>query len=310
MYKRILVPLDGSKLAEGVLPYVHEIAGAIGCDVELLRVFNPAPVEQAGPTHGRYLQQFEASLHDESLDYLNSFRPSMAGLSNRVSCEAVLGHVASCIVAKADKTAGTLIAMSTHGRSGVGRWLLGSVMDKVLHASASPMLVVRPRDGGKEPAEAHLQTAIVPLDGSNMAEQVLPYLTPLAKSLGLKVTLVRVIPPEGLHFEFRDYPTGYSEDFVIEEETEKHAADYLHRISSRLREGGLTSVEECVLRGNPAEAIVDLAKATPASLVAMTTHGRSGVGRWVLGSVTDRVVRHSGDPVLVVQAVTHTPDKA
>lgn len=305
MYKRILVPLDGSKLAERVLPYVHEIAGAIGCDVELLRVFNPAPVELAGPAHGRYLQQFEASLHDESLDYLNSFGPSMAGLSTCVSCEAVLGHPASCIVAKADQTAGTLIAMSTHGRSGVSRWLLGSVTDKVLQATASPMLVVRSRDGGKEPAEARLKTAIVPLDGSSIAEQVLPYLTPLAKALGLKVALARVIPPEGLHYEFRDYPTGFSEDLALEEETEKHAANYLHRTSSMLREAGLTSVEECVLRGNPAEAIVDLALATPDNLVAMTTHGRSGLGRWVLGSVTDRVVRHSGDPVLVVRAVVH-----
>jgi nucleotide-binding universal stress UspA family protein len=142
-----------------------------------------------------------------------------------------------------------------------------------------------------------------------MAEQVLPHLTPLAKALGLRVTLVRVIPPEGLHFGLRDYPAGYSEDVLFEEETEKHAADYLHRISSRLREDGLTAVEECVLRGNPAEAIVDLAKATPDTLVAMTTHGRSGMGRWVLGSVTDRIVRHSGNPVLVVRAVAHKPDE-
>ena len=309
MYKRILVPLDGSKLAEGVLPYVREMAGAMGSDVELLRVFNPAPVELADPAHGRYLHQIDASVRDESLDYLNAIRMTMADIASRVSCEAVPGHPASCIVAEADKTTGTLIAMSTHGRSGVSRWLLGSVTDKVLHATASPLLIVRPRDGGKEPAEARLKTVIVPLDGSSMAEQVLPYLTPLAKALGLIVTLVRVIPPEGLHFEFRDYPAGYSEDFVLGEETPKHAADYLRRVSDKLRADGLDSVQECVLRGNPAEAIVDLAKAAPDNLVAITTHGRSGLGRWVLGSVTDRVVRHSGDPVLIVRAVAHTPDE-
>jgi len=305
MYKRILVPLDGSKLAEGVLPYVPAVARAIGAGVVLLRVFNPATLTLADPGIGRYLDQIEAGLREESLDYLNSVRASLAGLTTPVSCEAVSGHAASRIIAAADKTAGTLIAMSTHGRSGVGRWLLGSVTEKVLNATASPMLIVRSRDGGKEPAEARLKTVIVPLDGSPLAEQVLPYLTPLAKALELKVVLVRVIPPEGLHYGYRDYPVGYSEDFLVEEETEKHAADYLHRISSRLREGGLTSVEECVLRGNPAEVIVDLAKATPDNLVAMNTHGRSGVGRWVLGSVTDRVVQHSGGPVLVVRAMAH-----
>jgi nucleotide-binding universal stress UspA family protein len=306
MYKRILVPLDGSKLAEAVLPYVREVAGAIRSDVELLRVFNPAPVELADPALGRYLDQIEAGYREESLDYLNSVRPSMAALSTRVSCEAILGHAPSCIVAEADKETGTLIAMSTHGRSGVNRWLLGSVTDKVLHATASPMLVVRSHVGENGSAEAHLKTVIVPLDGSSMAEQVLPYLTPLAKALGLKVTLVRVIPPEGLHFGFRDYPVGHYRNIDIEEETPKRAADYLHRVSDKLRADGHGSVQECVLQGNPAEAIVDLAQqATLDNLVAMTTHGRSGVGRWVLGSVTDRVVRHSGNPVLIVRSVAH-----
>jgi nucleotide-binding universal stress UspA family protein len=305
MYKRILVPLDGSKLAEGVLPYVQKIAEATGSEVELLRVFNPAPVELADPAHGRYLHNIDASSRDESLDYLNAVRMSMADLPSRVSCEAIPGHPASCIVAEADKAAGTLLAMSTHGRTGVSRWLLGSVTDKVLHATACPLLIVRSRDGGKAPAEAQLKTVIVTLDGSSMAEQVLPYLTPLAKSLGLMVTLVRVIPPEGLHFGFRDYPVGHYRNISIEEETPKHAADYLRQVSDKLRADGLDSFQECVLRGNPAEAIVDLAKATPDNLVAMTTHGRSGLGRWVLGSVADRVVRHSGDPVLVVRAMAH-----
>jgi nucleotide-binding universal stress UspA family protein len=300
-----LVPLDGSKLAERVLPYVDAVADATGAGVELLRVFNPVPLAAVDTGIGRYVEQIDAGLREESLEYLNSVRSSLAGLSERVSCEAVLGHAPSRIVAEADKTAGTLIAMSTHGRSGVGRWLLGSVTDKVLQATTSPMLVVRPTDAGNGSAEAHLKTAIVPLDGSPLAEQVLAYLSPLAKALELKVVLLRVIPPEGLHFGYRDYPAGYSEDFVVGEETEKHATDYLRRIRSRLQEDGLSLIEEYILRGNPAEAIVDLAQATPDNLVAMTTHGRSGVGRWVLGSVTDRVVRHSGNPVLVVRAMSH-----
>ena len=93
----------------------------------------------------------------------------------------------------------------------------------------------------------------------------------------------------------------------LSKESEAQSMEYLHQVSDRLHKDGLKVIEERLVRGRPAEIIVDIARETPHNLVAMTTHGRSSLGRWVLVSVTDRVVRHSGDPVLVVRASSGDP---
>ncbi|MFQ6029251.1 MAG: universal stress protein [Dehalococcoidia bacterium] len=280
MYSRILVPLDGSDLAEQVLPYVRALGRSLKSPIELISTFEAAPEEVADPRHGHYAHQIDASTQADSLDYLNGIKSgSLDDLGVEVSCTINEGHPAEWIVAEAEKQADTLIAMSTHGRSGMARFVMGSTTDKVLRAASSPMLIVRCEEGAARPREVQLQTAIVPLDGSPLAERILAHVTTIAKSLGISVMLVRVTP----HFD-------------------EMALEYLRSIAAVMRGEGVASVEERLLHGNPAEAIVDFALETNNNLVAMTTHGRSGVGRWVLGSVTDRVVQHSGDPVLVVRS--------
>lgn len=277
MYKRILVPLDGSHQAEQVLPYVCWMARSLSLPVELLRVFNPVSERLADPLHGRFLDAVTAGFRDAAMDYLNQVKRKMNGLPVPITCEAHEGRPASWIVDHADKEPGTIIAMSTHGRSGISRWLLGSVTDKVLRTSSSPLLVVRPPERGAPQANPEIKSIIAPLDGSELAEQSIPHLVALARGLDLKVVLVRVAPPE------------------IDECTR-----YLIGVRKNLQLQGVASVESCLVKGHAAETILGMAHATNASLVAMTTHGRSGIGRWMMGSVTDRVVRHSGGPVLVI----------
>jgi nucleotide-binding universal stress UspA family protein len=201
-----------------------------------------------------------------------------------------------------------MIAMSTHGRQGIGRWALGSVADRVLQASNNPLLLVRAK--GDVPAPApKLENVIVALDGSDLAEQVLPYVTPLAKALDLKLLLVRVtLSPGEYHRYFGGQPrdeeatsflTLYEE---FSETVDTEAKIYLHETAARLKKEGIAAVEEHLMHGNPAEEIVGFARATPNTLVAMTSHGRTGIKRWVLGSVADRVIRDSGDPVLLIRA--------
>ncbi len=161
MYTRILVPLDASKLAEQVLPYVRALGGALGSPIALLRMFDPMTLWLGRP-RGHYLQQTIACFREQSLDYLNSIQASMHHLGVPVSCAVEEGDAASGIISEAEKEAGTLIAMSTHGRSGVTRWALGSVTDKVLHAATRPVLVVRARDEEVSPAEVELNVVIVP----------------------------------------------------------------------------------------------------------------------------------------------------
>ena len=219
------------------------------------------------------------SYRNEGTDYLHSIGNTMANLGVEIRCTVREGRPAHLIVDEAERHPGALIAMSTHGRSGVSRWLLGSITNKVLHATKAPLLVVRATDGKDAPTPSELTSIIVPLDGSGLAEQSLSQATDLAKAMKLNVILVRV-----------------------ETDGEEVCDKYLHEIGEKLAAEGVASVEKRVLHGHAAVSIVDLAHDTDKSLVAMTTHGRSGIGRWVLGSVTDRVVRYSGDPVLVTRA--------
>jgi nucleotide-binding universal stress UspA family protein len=247
-------------------------------------------------------------VHDESIDYLNSVRLRIDEPGVEITCDAHEGNAVSRIIDEAAKSPNSLIAMSTRGRSGTTRLLMGSVTDKVLHSTKNPMLIVRGRQEGDPEPDTNLETIIVPVDGSSLAERVIPHVTALAKGLDLKVTFIRVAATAeelsavtgyerlegvvGLHF-----PS--SEEMAKEAETQ--ASGYLQKLEATMREQGVASVDHRIIHGAAAHEIVDLAQETPDNLVAMTTHGRSGPARWVMGSVTDRVVRHSGDPVLVIR---------
>jgi nucleotide-binding universal stress UspA family protein len=191
-----------------------------------------------------------------------------------------------------------LIVMATHGRSGIQRWLLGSVADKVLHGSINPMLLVRASEQGKTAGEAVLKTVVVPLDGSSLAEQALPIIGEFAKKIALKVVFLRAyaLPPSAMGDEYGTY----TEEMMKQIESE--ARDYLENKMNEAKRKGLKDVASVVKFGFGADEIIALARETPDNFVAMCTHGRSGIKRWVLGSVTERVVCHSGDPVLIIRA--------
>ncbi len=302
MYKRILVPLDGSKLAEQVLPYVKVIGKLPGSRIELFRAVESSPRDLEDPKHGVYSHSTASGIQSRVEAWLETIAQPMRQEGLTVTCTAIVGDPAHCIVDEAKKEPSSLIAMTTHGRTGLARWMLGSVTDKVLRTAVNPLLIIRSQDHEADTPEIALKEVIVPLDGSQVAEQVLDNVTPIAVALGLVVTMVRVIPPEGYYFGYMDYAARYYGDVAPAEDATHQAATYLSKVAEPVREAGVAEVRELLLRGNPATAIIDLAQATPDNLVAMTTHGRSGVRRWLLGSVTDRVVRHSGDPVLVIRA--------
>jgi nucleotide-binding universal stress UspA family protein len=280
MYSRILVPLDGSNEAEQVLPYVRALGKSFKPRIDLITTYQPMAEELADPAHHHYSHQIDDNRRADSLDYLHRVKSGqLDDLGVAVTYTVEDGHPADWIITEAAKQPNTLIAMSTHGRSGIARWVLGSTTDKVLHGASTPILIIRSQNEDNIPRDPQLKSIIVPLDGSLLAEKILPHVTELARAMGLRVILVRVTP----HFE-------------------EAALEYLRGVASITRGRGVAAVEERLLHGHPAAAIVDYAMEIDHNLVAMTTHGRSGVGRWMLGSVTDRVVQHSGDPVLVVRA--------
>jgi len=299
MYSKILVPLDGSRLSEGILPYARCLAKAFKIPIDLLLVIDPETISAAsGPGTDRYLYAAEADMKKNRSEYLDetvrSLLPSLT-----VNCSVETGYPAEAIVDKASAHPDTLVAMATHGRSGVQRWFIGSVADKVLHICTNPLLLVR--TAGKEPAneQAGLKTVIVPLDGSPLAELALPHVTAMAKEIDLEVVLVRAYSLVS-HMYMAE---GMAPDFdQLTESIRDEVKSYLEEKIRQLKVEGLEKVSYQLLEGDPAAKIIDIARETPDNLVAISTHGRSGIGRWVLGGVTDRVVRHSSDPVLVIRA--------
>ena len=286
MYSKILVPLDGSHVSEQILPYARLFADAYGIPVELLRIADPAarPPFWPAETSGQYLKKIAAE-----------------NFSGSASTTAEVGAPATVIVDHAKTDPSCLIAMATHGISGARRWLLGSVTSKIVQTAANPLLLIRPTHTPDALRPVKMGQIFVPLDGSGLAEKTLPHACSLTKRLNLEIQLVRVyslpldayVVADGV---IAQGPAQYSEEFA------RHAQDYLDGKVAGLRADGFKRVVAIAIEGDAAGEIIDLASKTPNSLIAMSTHGRSGIGRWVLGSVAEKIIQHAHNPVLLIRA--------
>ena len=299
MYTKILVPLDGSAVAEQVLPYVRTLAGGLKIPVELMGVVDMAELDShISGEKGRYLDTLMEDSVRRCGEYLKGVAQTFPHAS--VSFAVEEGRAAEVIIAKAVADKETLITMATHGRSGINRWLLGSVAEKVLRGSANPLLLVRAKAEAKAEGEATLKSIVVPLDGSGVAESVLPTVLEIAKKLNIEIVLFRACNvPYSVFGGVRDH-------FAIVDELlgaiKGEARDYLEKQIEELKKQGANKVSYVLEQGTSADQIISLGRKTPDNLIAMCTHGWSGVKGWVLGSITETVVRHSGDPVLIIRA--------
>jgi nucleotide-binding universal stress UspA family protein len=301
MYTRLLIPLDGSKTAEKVLPYARFLAGTLKLPVELLEVIDIVEIaKHLTPEKAHFLQTVVENRVRSSEQYLRGVAGTFTGAN--VKCTVEKGTAAEVIIEKAAADKGTLISMATHGRSGINRWLLGSVAEKVLRGATNPLLLIRATEDAKTEGEANLNSVIVPLDGSEVAEQVLPTVVELAKQLKLEVILFRAytIPLSALSVDPEGYYVATDEELIAAMQDE--AVAYLEKKAEEMKKLGVDKVSHIAEYGFAADEIISFARKIPDNLIAMCTHGHTGVKRWVLGSVTQTVVRHSGDPVLVIRA--------
>jgi nucleotide-binding universal stress UspA family protein len=301
MYKKILIPLDGSEPAEKVLPYSRALAERLGIPVELLAVVDFTELARSVSTaDGLFLDRLAKDEARRSGVYLAGISESFPGIATRWLVKQ--GRAADIIVEMAAAEKDTLIMMATHGRSGLNRFFLGSVTEKVLRATSSPLLVVCAKEGVVAGGEAVFKSLVVPLDGSELAESVMPSVVALAKQLDLEVILLRAYAvPYGAYTAGEGfYDPVYLQGFLarLREET----IDYLENKTAALKRQGIDKVSYVAKEGLSADEIISFGRESPDSLIAMCTHGYSGVKRWVLGSVTEAVVRHAGDPVLVLRA--------
>jgi nucleotide-binding universal stress UspA family protein len=283
MFERILVPLDGSLRAELILGQIGRVLLRENSKILLLRVVPP----------GGELKEAQAYIDDLVRRY--------AGRGARVDGRVAEGSIAETVLRVAEAEGATMIAMSTHGRSGLSRWLVGSVAEKVVRASGMPVLLVRSfregPGGSLAPATAEeipFRKILVATDGSPAAAAAAVPARKFAELFSSEVLVLHAEFPLLLPGpELGTFPAAVATPAGKDEATEETAGVFR---DAQLRVKRLTEL------GDPAGVILDQSRAAGVDLIAMATHGRSGFSRWVMGSVAERVLRHASVPILLVPA--------
>jgi nucleotide-binding universal stress UspA family protein len=296
MFKTILVPVDGSPLAERVLPYAIRLARAPDAKLVLVRAHRfTAPVAFVdGPLLPGPLTEAEEREQAEAWAELRATADRVRTEGVALETHLYEGPAAEVILAAAQATQADLIAMSTHGRSGLGRWLYGSVADEVLRTAARPLLLVSAHVDHQWPAQGGLRV-LVPLDRSPLAREALGPAGELVAAVGGEILLLGVVEPI----------IAASGEAVLVEPSDPQVEEaslrtYLDTLAEPLRAAG-RAVSVRVATGAVAGTIVRLAEQEHADVIAMATHGLSGLARLVLGSVASGTLQRSGVPLLLLR---------
>ncbi len=295
MFRQMLVPLDGSRLAEAVLPVTAAFARALGAKVTLLHVVEPAaPPTVHGDVHLTQATEAEA--------YLRGVVGWMA--AQGVHAEMVVdqgGDVAATIASRAASLEAGLIILCTHGRGEVRVLLFGRVAEQVLARGTIPVLLMAPTAVRREETFP-VRRLLVSLDGSEMAEAALPAAAVLARGFSAEILLIMVVPTVATITDDRAaaarlMPTAGA---ALLDAEAAQAATYLEGVKTRLAREGI-GVSAVVKRGEPVRVLLDRLARPDTDLIVMATHGRSGVSAVWAGSVASRIVAQAARPVLLIR---------
>lgn len=301
MFARLLVPLDRSALAEQALGTAAAIARSAKADVDVVLVHQPLPFVGAGemPAHAQRWKEEEQYVAAAA-------RRVSAAASVPVTSAVLSGEPVEELCRRARQIGADMTVMTSHGRTGVSRAWLGSVAVGMVRRSATPVLVLRPTDHRPVSAadQPLFRRILVPLDGSELALEILPAAAALARSTGAQIALLRVVQPvpmltlnpDVLFVYMPPLPDEGATRLLVEE-----AERDLVAASRTLAEAGTPVVERrVVVADHVAQAIIGVASGAGADVVAMSTHGQ-GISRLVMGGVADKVLRASGLPVLMLR---------
>ncbi len=315
MFKRILVPLDGSDRAEHALPFAARIARASGGSVHLLEVVSPL-IDYGGgfAMVPQYTEQLIEAETTAATGYLQAVvaSPKLAGIET--TTEVTFGIPARHILASARSGETDLIVLCSHGRTGLTQWVLGSVAHTLAHESTVPTFILRESEPASllaGPDATRPLCALVPLDGSELAEAALAPAASLIAALAAPARgalhLVQVV---------KLFSETSEEGFVhqLNEEARERAMTYLAQVTERLQTTaqrlGISLTSSVALEKDVASALVKMAEHgiegqetgdAGCDLIAISTHGRHGLERWVMGSVTDRLLNTTKLPMLIVR---------
>ena len=277
MPKSILVPIDGSDLAERALPFAAWLHRATAAKVILVRAL--PTVNRMFVTNDSALRIAEARQREEARqaeEQTSTAAERLRGTGVAVTVRMTAGAPSSVIMEEAATQETDLIIMFTHGRSATERFLFGSVADELLLHGTVPLLLISPSCFAEWPREPGPRRVLVPLDGSPLAEAALPSAVDLARALEAELVLFHAAESDAVSDEILEYLEG---------------------AAAPLRSDG-SAVRARSLVGPPAATILRMAREEGAQAIAMATHGRGGLGRVIAGSVATAVVRDAPAPVL------------
>jgi nucleotide-binding universal stress UspA family protein len=293
MYETILVPLDGSELGEQALPIAVSLAQALDARLILVRAAWVQTPVIAG------LEEMQLAAVREAETYLATIATRLADTGAAIETGVPYEPVVDGILLEIGLRRADLVVMTTHGRSGLGRWIYGSVAEAILRRSPVPVLLVRATDQ-VAPAliEQRHPKLLVPLDGSRYAEAAIPHAEALARRLEGSVVVIHVHePPIVTAADIYGHPEQV-EKALLNDETA--VQEYLSGVAHHFREAGIP-VHTVIGTGTVVQGILEESWSSGASLIVMTTHGRTGLARVVFGGVALELVRQGATPVFLVR---------
>lgn len=297
MFKKILVPLDGSQLAERALMPALALAKAHDGEVLLLRVpvfANEYVTTAAGL--GFTIEKEHSQKRETCTNYLRAIRQTHVEFDTPIRYKMVDGDPASVIVDQVHEEDIDLIVMTTHGHTGFTRWMFGSVTERVLRAAPCPVLAFRD--------EITPTKILIPLDGSPLAEQSIRPALSIARCFESEVALLQVqVPFLDLDQEQQDEVLGEKQEwmFTTTEAMHRTALNYLEGLQKQFATPDVP-LRYAVTSNLAADGILIFAEKYEFNLIVMTTHGFTGLGRWDYGSTTSKVMRDAHQAMLIIPA--------
>jgi nucleotide-binding universal stress UspA family protein len=302
MFQHLLVPLDGSRLAEAALPAAACLAEHLGASITLIHIIER---DVSGEIHGEH----HLTTPDEACDYLEEVagRAFPVGIHIETHVHTVgTADLPQSILDHVEELAPDLIVMCTHGASGLREFLFGSIAQQVVARGKTPVMLVRPHEKSA-PGPFAVQRMLVPLDGDPAHAQGLPVAADLARRCGAELFLVFVVPTTGT-LSGQEAATGRllpSTMRAVLDIAQQDAAEYLAGQMTALQAIGLT-VKAAIRRGDPATAIVEAADAARADMIVLGTHGKAGMDAFWAGSIGPKISGRSKLPLLLVPVAEHT----
>ncbi len=288
IYNRLLVLLDGSSAAEFAIRFASDLATKHDADLVLLYLEHLSG-QTADPDARGDSARDQAGINA----YLEGLRKELRAADVRTYIQYTAGHdLAEALYKVIDSERISAVVMSTQGRTAMLRWLFGSGVERAINNFPVPLLLVRPM----------YQRIVVPLDGSRWSESAIPRAAELARVHDAELVLLHVYQPRSGDYAGQWALAGQQQ---IADQAYEQMQEQLIALRNSLRQEGLRAREVIVRGGNPAQAICDYVETEEGiSLVVMSTHGRTGLARWLMGSVAQEVIKHARCPVMLVQ-----PDK-